>query len=91
MHNISKQVPTCDGIYFCQSAEVPIPHLTCLCVMIGTGLSRIMQRHWRLPSSLTGLNQAIPNYTCRKDPKPIAVVTGIVLEISTQIGDILEL
>ncbi|KFO24678.1 Vomeronasal type-2 receptor 26 [Fukomys damarensis] len=50
--------------------------------------------HWRIPEStlilLTGQDE-IPNYTCRRETKSLAVVTGISWGTSPQIGPLLEL
>ena len=54
----------------------------------------VHSEHRTLESSLiwlSGLDRDIPNYTCRRESKSVAVLTGTTWAISAQIGTLLAL
>ncbi|XP_021108029.1 vomeronasal type-2 receptor 116-like [Heterocephalus glaber] len=63
-------------------------------ISLGYEYHNFLYSHWRmLESSLTLLTgqSEIPNYSCRKESKSIAVLTGTLWATSAQIGTLLEL
>ncbi|XP_021099634.1 vomeronasal type-2 receptor 116-like [Heterocephalus glaber] len=63
-------------------------------ISLGYEFHNFLYSHWRMLenslSMLTGQNE-IPNYSCRRESKPVAVLTGTLWPTSAQIGTLLEL
>ncbi|EHB09582.1 Vomeronasal type-2 receptor 26 [Heterocephalus glaber] len=63
-------------------------------ISLGYEFHNFIFSHWRMLESslifLTGQNE-IPNYSCRRDSKPVAVLTGTSWATSAQIETLLEL
>lgn len=64
-------------------------------VSLGYDIYNVLFNEWwtldRCITWLSGPKKYVPNYTCRREMKSIAVLTGISWIISTNIGTLLEL
>jgi hypothetical protein len=62
---------------------------------LGFDIYNVLHPEWKTSWSpfiwLSGLDKVIPNYTCRKESKSVASLTGSSWAISAQIGTLLEL
>lgn len=64
-------------------------------VSLGFDLYNVLFNDWNTLEStflwLSGTEQKIPNYTCRRESKSVAALTGISWATSAQIGTLLKL
>lgn len=90
-----KELPDCSGNGLCHwGDQQESPYFT-QCVSWIWYIYNVLYNEWwildRCITWLSGPKKYVPNYTCRREMKSIAVLTGISWIISTNIGALLEL